>query len=230
MQKFEKDTGIWEMAKACFLPLVLYSMVNSLIVMTGMTYLTDTGIAGKPYDTYVTTAVRMLGMLLGGVFVLPFYRKEKSLKEGEKEGSLRAFDGIRIVLFGVLLSLGTNFFLSMSGWMEQSAGYEQVAEVQFSLPLWLALLYYGILSPVVEEMVFRGIAYGSLQRFLPKTAAVAGSALLFGMFHGNMVQMVYGTFMGIFLALYYDKYHKLSAPVLFHGAANTAVYLWSYFF
>ena len=59
--------------------------------------------------------------------------------------------------------------------------------------------------------------------------AVIGSALLFGAIHGNLVQMLYGTIMGIIMAILYEKYGKLLAPILFHGAANIAIYVCVYF-
>jgi len=77
---------------------------------------------------------------------------------------------------------------------------------------------------VVEELVFRGIVFRFLKRQMETLAAAIGAALLFGGFHGNIVQMIYGSLMGIVLAICYEKYGKLGAPVLVHSAANIAVY------
>ena len=112
--------------------------------------------------------------------------------------------------------------------MQSSERYQQVAEVQFALPLWLACIFYGVLSPIVEEIVFRGIVCNALIRNGSQRVGIIGSALLFGAFHGNMVQMVYASLMGVILAWIYCKYRNLSAPVLFHGAANVAIYLVTY--
>ena len=98
------------------------------------------------------------------------------------------------------------------------------------MSLWQGILAYGIWSPLKEEVIFRGIIYRLFRKYLPIMAAVFGSALMFGFFHGNSVQMVYGTIMGIVMALLYEKYQTLIAPILFHGAANTAIYIVTYFF
>ena len=135
-----------------------------------------------------------------------------------------------IVLLGIVLSLGFNFWFAVTGFLQSSETYNQVAARQFSLSLWRAVVLYGIWSPLVEELIFRGICYGILRKYLPKMAAVFGSALIFGLYHGNSVQFVYGTVMGIVMALLYEKYQTLIAPILFHSAANTAIYIVTYFF
>ena len=54
------------------------------------------------------------------------------------------------------------------------------------------------------------------------------SALIFGGLHGNWVQAVYGTLMGILWAWVYEKYAGFLAPVLVHMVANLGVYSITY--
>lgn len=147
-----------------------------------------------------------------------------------KQKKLTWKNAVGTILGGMAISLGLNYLFAVSGFLQSSETYNQVAEKQFSLPLWKAFFAYGIWSPLKEEVIFRGILYGFLKKYLPVMAAVFGSALLFGFFHGNLVQMVYGTIMGIIMALLYEKYQTLIAPILFHSAANTAIYVVNYFF
>ena len=51
------------------------------------------------------------------------------------------------------------------------------------------------------------------------------SGLLFGLFHGNLVQAVYATLLGIVLAIVYEIYDSILAPILFHAVANLFVYV-----
>ena len=37
----------------------------------------------------------------------------------------------------------------------QSPGYQKVEAIQYSVPIWLGLILYGLISPFVEEVVFR---------------------------------------------------------------------------
>lgn len=57
-------------------------------------------------------------------------------------------------------------------------------------------LYASLLAPVSEELLFRGFVLGKLRPF-GKRFAVLGSAILFGLFHGNLLQTPYAFVMGL---------------------------------
>ena len=59
-------------------------------------------------------------------------------------------------------------------------------------------LYASLLGPVAEELLFRGFILRSLQPY-GKKFAVFASALLFGLFHGNLLQTPYAFLMGLLL-------------------------------
>ena len=169
----------------------------------------------------------MAGMALGGVAVYPYFQREKS---GKEQKSLSFRTAVILVLSGAGLSLGLNFLFAVTGFTESSEQYSRVAETQFALPLWMACIFYGVLSPIVEEIVFRGVVYNALCRNTTNMMGIVGSSLLFGAFHGNVVQMMYAFLMGMGMAFFYQKYKNLLAAIVFHGAANVAVYLAVSFF
>ncbi len=88
-----------------------------------------------------------------------------------------------------------------------------------SLPI-IQIVGLGILVPVVEELVFRGLICGKLQKYYGTGAAILFSTLLFAVYHGNMIQMLYALPMGALLAWSYLKWGSLAAPVLMHIGAN----------
>ena len=59
-------------------------------------------------------------------------------------------------------------------------------------------LYMGIAAPVVEELLFRGVLMRGLARQGNRFAIVA-SSILFGLFHGNLVQSPYAFAVGLVL-------------------------------
>jgi membrane protease YdiL (CAAX protease family) len=59
-------------------------------------------------------------------------------------------------------------------------------------------LYASILAPIWEELLFRGCILRGLRPF-GKQFAVLGSALLFGLFHGNLLQAPYALVVGLLL-------------------------------
>lgn len=142
---------------------------------------------------------------------------------------------ILCAIFGGVSAVGVNIvimrisvFMTHVSQIQGTLGseqYETVKQIQYSVPIALGLLLYGLISPLVEEMVFRGILFNRIKRFYPVKWAVLYSALLFGVFHGNLPQFVYGTCMGILIACCYEWTKSFYAPLLFHMAANVVVFL-----
>ena len=148
----------------------------------------------------------------------------------------RSMTGLALcVLLGVAASLALNIWFELLAGMLSGAGnpvldsekYQAVEEIQYSVPIGLGLVLYGIISPAVEEMVFRGVLYSRMKRFYSVPRAVVASALLFGVFHANLPQFLYGTAMGVLMALCYEYAGCFAAPVLMHMSANIFVFLMS---
>ena len=137
------------------------------------------------------------------------------------------------VLLGITASLALTILVelasaAMGGSKTQildSEKYEVVESIQYSVPVWLGLVLYGIISPIVEEMVFRGVLYSRIKKFYSVTKAVVFSALLFGAFHANLPQFLYGAAMGVLIALCYEYAGCFAAPVLMHMSANIFIFL-----
>ncbi|AET66822.1 putative metal-dependent membrane protease [Desulfosporosinus orientis DSM 765] len=84
----------------------------------------------------------------------------------------------------------------------------------------LNLLLAGVLAPIVEETLFRGVIFGSLQAYFGKWTAAALSAGIFSALHFQ----AYGFFprfvLGIVLVYLYDKYKSLYPSVALHAVNN----------
>ncbi len=74
-------------------------------------------------------------------------------------------------------------------------------------------LYASILAPVWEELLFRGYVLRTLRPF-GKRFAVVSSALLFGLFHGNLLQTPYAVLMGLILGYMTVEYSVIWAVLL----------------
>lgn len=159
----------------------------------------------------------------------------------EARGQTTAQMTVMVILTIVLAgssSIGLNILLTLTGFAQNSSSYQEVAEAQYGVVLWAGVLLYAVISPVAEEIVFRGIIYNRVRRYLsewlpqktgkPDTAVIAAvisSGVLFGIYHGNLVQGVYGGCMGILMAYMYERTHAFYIPCLFHATANCVVYL-----
>lgn len=81
--------------------------------------------------------------------------------------------------------------------------------VQFSL---VAIL----LAPVCEEYFFRGIVFN----LFPRKFAVVGSAIVFSIWHLNLLAIINSLIAGCLLGLLYEKYRSVKLCVVCHFAFN----------
>lgn len=74
-------------------------------------------------------------------------------------------------------------------------------------------LYTALAAPVVEEIIFRGLVMRGLEKY-GKHFAILISSILFGLFHGNIVQSPYAFAVGLVLGYAAMEYNILWAMVL----------------
>lgn len=127
---------------------------------------------------------------------------------------------VQLAAAAIGLSQGVAMLLELTGFTKTSNTFQAVLENQASDALWVALLVYGIVGPVSEELLFRGVIYGYVRRFFDVKTAIVGSAILFGIYHGNLVQAVYAVLMGYFIAYGYEYFAQFRVPLLLHVGMN----------
>lgn len=74
-------------------------------------------------------------------------------------------------------------------------------------------LYASILAPVWEELLFRGYILRTLRPY-GKRFAILSSAVLFGLFHGNLLQTPYALLMGLMLGYVTVEYSIIWAMLV----------------
>lgn len=193
------------------------------------------------HSNQVNAVINAVASIIGVVFLMNDF-----LKEVETTGEIDIDTGVikqllawirngikedrdKTVVLAIAASLGITSSLAfniLAGMIQiQSPRYEKVEAIQYSVPIWLGLILYGIISPFVEEIVFRGLTYNRMRRFFGIPLSVIVTALLFAGFHGNLAQFLYALCMGVLLALCYEWVKSFAAPLVFHMAANIVVFV-----
>ncbi|MCM1143620.1 MAG: CPBP family intramembrane metalloprotease [Blautia sp.] len=186
----------------------------------------NSGEAGLPAELEATVNALLNGaaMLVGTIPLLPAFKREV-LQRKEGTERIRKITGVLfVILLAATASLAINFLFIEMHMMESSQTYQQVAQNQYGVIFPVGLFLYGVLSPFAEEVVFRGVVYNRIKKQASVWVAILLSALLFGGYHGNLVQGIYGFAMGCLIAFVYECFGNFSYALLFHGAANVAVY------
>lgn len=173
------------------------------------------------HSNQVAAVVNVIAMGISGACMIPLFLKEKPVFHMPVGKKGRLF---LVALVSLMSAIAFNYLFGSLQALIESDSYEQVAQTQFSLPLWAGIIIYGILSPLVEEIVFRGLVYNRLRRQYSVTIAIVFSGLIFGAYHGNLIQMGYGFVLGIMMAVLYERFGSFWVPVLFHSVANAGIY------
>lgn len=129
-----------------------------------------------------------------------------------------------LVVGTVLVSYGLNYLFTVTGFITQSESYQNTVKSQYDVALGIGLILYCVVSPLVEEVIFRGFLYGRMRVYMPKVGSILVSALLFGVYHGNLVQGIYGFCMGVIYTLVYEKYQNFYLAVMMHAITNMVAY------
>ena len=88
-------------------------------------------------------------------------------------------------------------------------------------------LALGILAPLAEEMVFRGAILCTLLNYFNGRmywVPIIVSALLFGLVHGNMAQLLNAFLIGILLGWMYYRTESIVPGIVLHWVNNTVAY------
>lgn len=154
-------------------------------------------------------------------------KKQKFCREKqftEESGRRLWVSGLLCFAAGGILNVGYSAVLNAVH--IQDIFSNQVQEQLLSVPWVVQVLGPGILAPVTEELIFRGLTYRRMRRVLAAVPAAVLSSLLFAVYHGNPIQMIYAFPMAIVLAVLYERGKLFVFPVLFHMGANlTAIFL-----
>ena len=102
---------------------------------------------------------------------------------------------------------------------------EELAGKLFSINIVTGVFLFGLAVPIIEEFIFRIGLYGFLYRKAGFWGAAVISSLIFGIYHMNVVQFIYGFIMGIILCAMYHRDYRGFVPIFVHMGANLAVWL-----
>jgi tetratricopeptide (TPR) repeat protein/membrane protease YdiL (CAAX protease family) len=105
----------------------------------------------------------------------------------------------------------------------------QPPPVQFALPFinfgfkaspLIAIVAIVVVAPMVEEILFRGLIYGALERWLPGSWVIVTSSLFFALAHFQGYYIIPLFCMGAILGWLRWKSGSLGLPMLVHGLNN----------
>lgn len=239
-KKLTPSQRLWQLA----LPFLLFIMMRNIVINFAAMIMASLGQSGGGSSfLYVWdeegklvgmtgnagAIISAVGFLTAGAAVFQIARKTiGKAAEDRKLLYIREEPRQNYILLAVAamgLVLGLNLLLSLVGMVGSSENYQAVAENQYAAWLPLGLFCFGVVTPIAEELLFRGIFYNCCRRYMKLQAAMIMSAALFALYHGNSVQGIYAFFMGCFIVFAYEYFGEYKVAVFVHIFANVLAYL-----
>lgn len=228
-------------------PILIYFVVANL----GMSLLAMlVSFLGADYQKqYMALQTAVAAITIPVVF--RFYQKDKKeptvfwehmgMEFAQKSPAQKFFNGLLMFLSGAMAGMALNNIIALTALEEISEGYQEAAGHFFAGGIFFELLGACLLTPLLEELLYRGVVYGRLCDLMAldneekteegkkreqrsRITAMAASAFLFGAMHGNLVQFLYAGILGLLLAWFVEKSGHFYGAALAHIGANlTAV-------
>lgn len=172
---------------------------------------------------FMQESSQAIGMIVGIIIALfvifKWLRTDLSkavlFRKGSQKMNWRTLGLSILFLFGAQflfssLSLGLNEILKLLGLSIES----EIKSAQGANQVPMQLIYTLILGPVAEELIFRGAIFQVLRKY-GRVFAIVASALLFGIYHGNLPQGIFAFVIGILFA-YITAEYSIGWSILIH--------------
>lgn len=192
-------------------------------------------------DAYYDNAILLTG-LTGILAIIPclwFYSRDRAARKigglvtSQREWKLKVPEILLLLGMGAAFSQFANMLVGMLQSLLNYQEYQETMdEMMAGKQMWFLILCMGIIAPLAEEIVFRWLIYLRLRDYMRMGAAAVISGLIFGIYHGNLVQGVYASLLGMIFAYFLDISGCLWTSVLLHMGANiwslvsTDLYTW----
>ena len=117
---------------------------------------------------------------------------------------------------------------TMIGIEQGSENTQNIIELVQGLPI--VILAVAVFGPILEEIIFRKIIFGSLYNRMPFFFAALISSLVFSVAHAELEHTILYAAMGFTFAFLYVKTKRIIVPIVAHVSMNTFVVLMQYVF
>ena len=203
--------------------IVSYVLIAQLSAIVGVKFLYDATGLDKYHSVAIWSVITFAITTLIALLVLRPDMKEASMRNDKAspgKTALWAIAGVFLALFSQGIAA---YIESLFGIKSASENTMSLMEIARRAPIFI--LIPVIFAPILEEIIFRKIVFGSIYKRTNFLIAVVISALVFGLFHFDITHLFVYFAMGVVFAFLYVKTNRIITPIIAHMAMNLLVVL-----
>ena len=165
----------------------------------------------------------LIGFIIILLILLPEFRNPPYREERASISSTVVWSILGIPMVYIAQIISVTIEMQLLGIEPGSKNTEMIVELTMSVPL--LILVVSVIGPILEEIVFRKIIFGTLYKRTNFIIAALISSLIFAVVHRDFSHILIYAAMGFTLSFLYVKTKRLIVPILAHVAVNSIVML-----
>ncbi|MBR6402755.1 MAG: CPBP family intramembrane metalloprotease [Eubacterium sp.] len=209
--------------------IISYFASFAITVMLGLTRVSDS--AGTNVNEFIFNLLRFSLMLIFcGWWFLYIRNTENSendfVPDKKIKFSIVAFILLIILGFSIQVSTDSLLYILSKAFPDLLVSYHQMIKSFVSQTEPLYLLTIIVLAPIAEELIFRGLTLHYARRACNNIgAAIIFQGVLFGIYHGSIIQGLYAVIFGIMLGVICVRSRSLIPSMFLHMVINGSLYV-----
>lgn len=193
---------------------ITYIVVQFSILFLLAIFYISSGKHASLFGQYLANNQIYLVLLLAIIFIPIFSMQYKKQKFQEKKMT-KVSNWLNLIFVGIILSI----FYNIVGFYISHV-FPITNLYQENTRILITLLSTGLLGPVIEELLFRGIMYNEAKKIYSNMKSILLVTIIFAICHTSIIQIIYAFALGFILIYVYEKYHTVKAPIIVHMASN----------
>lgn len=172
----------------------------------------------KAQATIYWTIFSFVAGLVVILSIMKPYMKMASTRDAAKPGGivLWAIAGVFMAYIAQYIAVIIETLLGIS---QGSENTQTIIDITRAAPLFMIIP--ALVAPIVEEIIFRKIIFGTLYKKVNFFIAAIISALIFGIIHGEPAHILIYSSMGFVFAYLYVKTKRIIVPIIVHMTLNS---------
>ena len=225
IEKYKIKSAKRAFSRTLLAPSVYLLVSSAVIVLAELVLLIAFGVDGAIKITDSTYYVWIMQVLAAYVIAFPIaylvLRKIPKATRYKTKMSLEEF----VVIFFIghaVMTVGAIISNTVVEFISAILGHEvsnAAADMIIDAPIWIVVLVAVIIGPIFEELLFRKFFIDRLSVYGDRLAIIV-SSIAFGLFHGNLSQILYATAIGFIFGYVYAKTRDIRYSAGLHMLLN----------
>lgn len=197
-------------------------------VTKSMSFLDNVNNIMNEYSVLMNTISASVGLAIFLFIYIRDIKNDNRISLSKELTGMKPFNGAVCYAIGATFGTGISMIITLLPLDNILGSYEDSSKLLMNSNFFVLFITLGIIVPFTEELIYRGIVYNRIKKYLNTSAALSLSAAMFGLFHFNLMQGIYAAILGLVLAVLYEKYHSLTASLLVHMAVNQMTVIFAF--